>query len=605
VIDVATRELTPQLVPKQRRRVGPSLVVPALAVVVSGIAVRSTSQANIGSLGLVQALPPVYFAAAAAVGAALAWEVTRPSPRRSVLAVDIATLIVVLYGLPITVVSGPRVESGFATAGFVEMIRRTGQVVPNFDARFSWPGGFAWAALFEHTGSIGSQVALLRWSPIVLTSLYLLPIYVIAASVTTEPRWRWAALAIFLIADWVSQDYFSPQGISYLLYLCLIATVLCALRGEDALAFATARPIKGLRRWIFGNAGAGADPPSALRHWPVMVSLVLITSVVVTHQLTPVIIVVSLAALAWYRHTRTWALALASAALFLAYLSYGALGYWRGHLAELFGGVGRVGSTAAANVGNRLHGDPGHLVVVDLRIAFVVVLVAAAGLAYLRRPLPRSNRRLLALLAIAPFSILSAQSYGGEGLLRSYFFALPFASILLASLLPRSVVKRSAITTIVVTALTVGAIPLLLVTRYGNDAFDASNKGEIAGVTFALAHAPRGAPIAAFNQHFPWEFSGLDQHRWEDFDNDLATSVPATEAELEREPGTWLLITNSQEQYGRLVEGRPAGWTSAIANTLLGSDKFAVAWRTADVMVLVNTLPRSGAFQPPAEVGAG
>ncbi len=99
-------------------------------------------------------------------------------------------------------------------------------MLPNYDARFSWPGMFAWSALLTVAGGRTQALAFMRWTPLVLDLLYLLPLRLILRNLCPNPKVAWTAAAVFVVGNWVEQDYFSPQGLAFLGFLSVVAVVL-------------------------------------------------------------------------------------------------------------------------------------------------------------------------------------------------------------------------------------------------------------------------------------------------------------------------------------------------------------------------------------------
>ena len=66
----------------------------------------------------------------------------------------------------------------------------------------------------------------MHWAPVVSQLLYLAPMYLILRVMRANWRAQWFAAWLFIAADWVGQDYFSPQGFGYLLYLLFIGILL-------------------------------------------------------------------------------------------------------------------------------------------------------------------------------------------------------------------------------------------------------------------------------------------------------------------------------------------------------------------------------------------
>ena len=166
----------------------------------------------------------------------------------------------------------------------------------------------------------------------------------------------------------------------------------------------------------------------------VAVVLAVFAASTVSHQLTPIAIVVCVGALVLVRRCTLRTLPVLLAVVLMAYISYGAVVYWSGHLDDMFGSFGKVGGTINHGAVDRVRGDEGHQVVVLLRLVLAVAVWGLAAVGAWRRM--RRGDADLALLALAgaPFLLLGMQSYGGEIFLRVYAFALPFMAILLAAL---------------------------------------------------------------------------------------------------------------------------------------------------------------------------
>src|SRR5690606_25734671 len=123
---------------------------------------------------------------------------------------------------------------------------------------------------------------------------------------------RWVALWLFVSANWVHQDYLSPQAEAYFLYLVVIASVLryfssrehawAAPSSRFVPSFAS-RPITWVQRFsgddaascvaeADADADADAGSPFLLRS-----IVVVVATVVVSHQITPFAILLVVGAL--------------------------------------------------------------------------------------------------------------------------------------------------------------------------------------------------------------------------------------------------------------------------------------------------------------------
>src|SRR5258708_33002935 len=66
--------------------------------------------------------------------------------------------------------------------------------------------------------------------------------------------------------------------------------------------------------------------------------------------------------------------------ILIGWISFGAVGYWSGHLSAIFGGIGQLGANVTASVGARPTGStPEHPHVPYIRVGFAAVCLAMRG----------------------------------------------------------------------------------------------------------------------------------------------------------------------------------------------------------------------------------
>jgi hypothetical protein len=291
-------------------------------------------------------------------------------------------------------------------------------------------------------------------------------------------------------------------------------------------------------------------------------------------------------------------LVIISALFAVGWLSLGASNYWIGHLSSIFGGVGQLASTYGANVSNRITGNGSHLLVVKVRILLTVSLYILAGIGVLRR---NTNSRALEALAVAPFLLLVVQSYGGEGLLRVVFFALPFTALLAASaILPnrtgsiRSWIPnfrlnrfgRGALCAVVAIVVLGFSLATTLV-RGGNDAYEAFSKGELAAVNFAYHRSHSGETIGTVAPYLPGDVRDVGSVLFFSADDGGDSSVAADQVALFETHPAFIILSQSQEAWGEIVAGFPVGWEASVEIYLVNHGYQIVAeWPTATVLQL-------------------
>jgi hypothetical protein len=629
-----------------RRMVVPLAVsaTPPVGLALGVAALRAARPDDIGPLGLVEALPATLYVALALLTVSFLGSVFfAPGIRPAVLAAHVVAFTVLLHGAATIVEPLPRFVPAWLHVGFTDYIARTGHTLPELDARFSWPGVFAIAAMATRAAGLGDAMSLLGWTPIVLNLLYAAVTHRLARVATGDDRAAWLAVWLFLPANWVGQDYFSPQGFNYLFYLIILSVLLIWFRpsriertrqrigryarGHVRPAAPDSHPVPAVGSQPVPTVGlppVGSHPvarrrrllrvvglPSApMRHEPepvaasrparaglILAVIVVFIASTASHQLTPMAILVTVAALVAVRRCSVRGLPVLLAMIFLGYLSYLTVAYWSGHLHDMFGSFGRLGHTVDAGVSKRVRGDAGHLLVLQVR---QVLALGVWGLALLGAwRLMRRGRGDLAVLASAgaPFLLLLFQSYGGEVFLRIYTFALPFMIILIVALLvPLWPPRRRVLVVACVALLSVTLTGAFFVARYGNESFERVRPADVRAVEWLYANAAPGATFVALTSNVPWRSRDLEQYRYTPLGEDLGPgSLPAIEAAMEANPrGAYLILTEGQYAMGVAFYGKPPGWGEEVERQVAASSHFRQVYSREGAEIFVLAQSRGG-----------
>ena len=352
-------------------------------------------------------------------------------------------IVCCLHGVTSIIESAPRFATGYQIAGFAEYVGRTGHTAPSLYAYFSWPGFFALVAFIKAVTGGHNLLPVLRFWPVVIDLAYLVPVWLILRNLRASWRAKWLAALLFTVGLWVGQDYFSPQSFDYLLYLLFVAFAVTWFRARPApeqpgrpggrpgrFSRIGQRRTRGLQPGELPARTGGGERAVLLA---VLIAIFVVTTV--SHQLTPFLMVGVCAGLVLARRTTLTGLPVLFGVILIGWLSFAATGYWSGHLADIFGGIGHLGGNVSSGVGGRLHGaSPGHELVLYLRVGFAAAVLALAGAGLLRRRRRGIDDRVALVLTCVPFLALGLQNYGGEILMRVYLFALPMASVLAAYL---------------------------------------------------------------------------------------------------------------------------------------------------------------------------
>jgi hypothetical protein len=572
----------------------PVACVAAVTVLWAG-SLRTIDVREITDLGLVSVLPPSLTFAAVLLTLSFCVSLQLCPRSSAVLGIHVVALIVLLYATPVIIEEVPRNHVTWRHVGIVDLIARTGAVDPTLDVYANWPGFFVLTAFLWNAAGITDFLAVAEWSPLYLNLLYLGPLLLLFRSVTKDPRVSWLAVWLFYAANWVGQDYFSPQGFSFFLYLSILALIAAYLaRSPDLI---------GDER-----GDLSSHPASHRRVLFIAFAIVLIAASVPTHQLTPIQIVVSLAFVVAIMRGRLAGLLALSGVFVAAWLVYVAYPFLDSHLLPAVEDVGRVGSNVDANVGERIRGSSDHLFVVRTRLALSAGVWALAALGFVQ--LWRRTRAriyiLFAALTLSPLTLLGLQSYGGEVLLRAYLFSLPFAAFFAASLVfpgaPSGANSRArgaaAVPSVMLSfVLSVVLLAGFVVARYGNERAETFTREEVAAVQHLYRVAEPGSVFIAGDVNVPWRAQAYEQHSyllladiagWNEPNSRVTDRMivrRVREYMADAPARSYLIITRSQKASMNLLGTGPRGSLERLEHTISRSREFKVIYSNRDARI--------------------
>ncbi|MEW9529642.1 lipopolysaccharide biosynthesis protein [Microbispora sp. NPDC049125] len=598
---------------------------------------------RMNGLGLISVIPRASLAGLALLIGAFFATLAQRRYRPVLLLLQLFAITFCLHGASALVSAEPRFPTAWLHVGFIEYIARTGGTLPGLDARFSWPGFFAVFAFVSGALGMENFREFVNWVPVVSNLLYLVPLLLILRRMRADRRAKWLAAVLFVTMQWIGQDYFSPQGTTYLFYLLFLA-ILVTWFGRQESRPEPDEPAGLLRR--IGRHLDEAEPGEFLsrpadkgtRIALYVVLLILGAATTATHQITPFMMVSASLGLVLLRRCSLSTLPWLIGGFAVAWVSYLATPYWYGHLGDMMGGIGSLVGNLTANTTGRFEaatGDPLHPYVLKARLGFAGILVLMAGLGMARRLRRKVMDRVALVLTVTPVTAMALQSYGGEMGLRVYFFMLPGACILAAyAFFPespgslrgmRQIVGRPSlldqvraklpmpVAFVAVLALAGG----FFVTRYGNEQFERVTTGEAQALDYIYARdrpsarvlllAPGDTKPGTVSSDItysvvPWREKDVERVEW------LGTPPPANPADVGPivsalrglGPGSFLLTMRSQdtmlEVTDPLGQGIADGWGDRMRASLSASPDLVTLFADGDAAVY--TLRR----QPPGSV---
>jgi hypothetical protein len=564
------------------------------------LALRVTPEDKIGPYGLIQALSPWYYIAIGILVISFVRILRIERFRSLFLSVHVSILVILLHGAPGVVESVPRFPMAWVTTDFTDYIANTGKILPDFDARFSWPAFFAASAMLDRAAGLSTALTFVRWWPVALNLLYLPFVFRISREFLRSESQAWIATAIFPLANWIGEDYYSPQSVSYLLYLAFFFILIGPLGANERPVWLGSYNMR-LRR----NAAAMTSPSSSGDLSPrredrhtrsaagfYMTLLVLLMAAMATgHQLTPIVATGTALALIVAGRTRIRWMVGAFGLMTLAWVCYGAVAFWSGHRSMLIGGVGSLQGNVSTSVAAKVHGSFPHEFVVDARLgtSLIVWLLAVLG-AFVWRPQGR-HRAAVILCFIASFGILAGGNYGGEGMLRAYLFGLPVTVSLISALISK---LRWNYRQLAVGAVLLLLVPLFLISRWGNELFEMIRPNEVAAADSLFQIARPGSSLVTVIQvsltNDPMSIStefpvvkGFKSITLNLTELKPTVMTEITNAVSANPKGGYIVISTSQIDYAWLNYGWPRGWGLTLERQLSESRHFRLKYSNPDV----------------------
>ncbi|MET8574109.1 glycosyltransferase [Streptomyces sp. NPDC005012] len=518
-------------------------------------AVRTTEITTLDDFGLVTAVHPTYWAGLVVLTVGFWFTVRRPDRSEGWSLAYVLGLLVIERATQALVYPTPlyawawkhdAVVGHLLTAGGLQ----TGAELGDMAVYDQWPGFFALQAAAVRLAGVEDTLTLMSWWPLLSGVLVLAPLVLIHRTFTQDRRLIWTGVWLFCVGNWVGQDYFSPQSLALVLHLTVIALVL--------------------RRFTAAERRA---PGQAV--WTTVLILVMVP-VVLSHQLTPVMTIMSLGVLALTRRHRDWVPFLAAVALFAAWNLTASLPFLSAALPEMIASIGDIGSNVETGYGTTPTGTGAVATSWAARaLSGVVVLLAALGV--LRQRELRAHARPLLLLTVVPLLLIAANDYGSEMIFRVLMFMLPGAAFFAAAaLLPRTGAAVEAPPRPAPARHVWLPLPVLLIASLafvpayaGKDRLSYFPPDEVALVGDLVDRAPDRSLIVAPNRNYPLAYDDywrVDHYWFLEEDRAVVDGIlrrPAFMLALDMkdlpEPGrSYLLFTEGQranaEMNGQLTE---------------------------------------------------
>ncbi|MBT1156338.1 hypothetical protein J1C56_12120 [Aminobacter anthyllidis] len=564
-----------------------------------------TDPAGVDDYGLISVLPGIIWAAYAAVGLGFAFSLKRGVCETRMPLLMIVMLVLLLHGTSAIVYDELRYAWAWKHVGVVDYVQRHGQIDPKapfLAAYANWPGLFVVSAAIANLFDIKPiQLAeIARFSPPALNLLYVLVLPQIYRRFTADPRLVWGGVWVFVIGNWIGQDYFSPQGVAFLFYLMLIALCVGPLRISPAWADPCGRGLSRLCGRYFAFVSRGQPPAtlaiqSYVRVAASVAAMALIVMITATHPLTPIVVLMALGGL-WVIGQLSLGYLVFAGLVEVAWLLFYADGYMASILPELVQRFGDTSNEISERLVDTSIVSEGQVVVSWASRALTGAVALAAVLGGLRRLVAGYRDGPAIVLTLAPAFMVVATSYGGEIVFRVYLFALPFLAFFAAALFfPWSGTQRDAIARFAIGLFGAALSVAFVLANNGKDRQYTFSQAEVQASEWLYRNAPAGSVLVEGAPNYPEQFMNYENFTYVPISNESRQSIAAVLADPAAELGDWLravpagsafiIITRSQKAYIDDLGVMPKGSLDAIEKALRDSARFRLVRATADASV--------------------
>jgi hypothetical protein len=403
-----------------------SLMLALIAATFWLLSLPAVRVSEISGWGLLPSLPETWWVAIVATIGGHALALFGGRVRGWVVAVYQVVLVAVLFGTTSAVYEWPRYPWTFKHVGAVEHILATGALDRTIDIYNNWPGFFVLAAMLSRVTGIDT-IDLAQWAEPVLALLAAAAVCYAVRGLTRDLRVVGLTLLIFTLGNWIGQNYFSPQALATILASLLLGVVLriMPIRNDDGTVH-----VRSLGRLLRRRTAVVLPPVMGVlarnRATALVLATVLWTVLVMSHQLTPVAVLIQVCLLAMAVRMRplwligVWiAIEAGWVALALPFLQFSLF------QADALSSISWPGPNLTPSL-------PGMEIVRIAAPVLVVTLPVLALVAALRERMGGGVEILAALLACGPCTLLLVQTYGGEAVFRVYLYGLPWFGLLIA-----------------------------------------------------------------------------------------------------------------------------------------------------------------------------
>ena len=583
-----------------------------------GMSLAGADLGRIDGVGLLGAMPVTFFLAFALLLAGFAAAARDQGAPARLLGAYVLGLIVLIDATTAILYAEPRYAWTYPHVGVINLLAATGRADRQVDIYNNWPSFFALSAWFDKASGLAA-LKYAGWAQLWFNLCNVFALRFALRGLTRDERVLWTATLFFVLGNWVGQDYLAPQAFAFVLSLVVIG--LCLRCGREVAA----APYRGTR-WLAARLSrldrallprrTEDDEPAPRpisRRSALLLGGICYLAIVTSHQLSPVMVTVSVLFLALVtRKVPLWVpVAMALIELWWVLMAWSFLTA-HFHLID-------PGGAGAAAPGRDLSVALPGAALSFYAPAAVMMLIAVLALTGLVRRVAAGKRDLVAACLItAPLAVVAVQSYGGEGPYRGYLFALPWFAFLAAFACIRRGASAAGTARISLPRLLLGASAVgacLLFAFFGQEAANHVSTNDVRAAVWYERNAPAGAMRVDLASNAPNRITpryglvdlsdpvplvgqlGFTGHRLGP--SDVPRLIRLIEAQKARP--AYVVLSDLQQQYARLNGLLPEGSLAGLVGALGQSPSFRLVYHLPTVWIFEYTpATTSQPYVPPS-----
>ncbi|HEV2973941.1 MAG TPA: hypothetical protein VGX69_02965 [Solirubrobacteraceae bacterium] len=604
------------LVARPRLRLFAPSLLAVIALVIWRLSLLHVNVSNLGDYGLPPALPIAWYVALFISVAGAATAIATRGTSGLIMVGYVIVVAVILFGTVPVLSAQPHYAWVYKHIGVVRYLEAHGKVNINIDIYNRWPGFFALAAVFSSVAGSTNPEIYAGWAELVFILLDAVLVMAAVKAITREMRIAAGAGLLFVVTNWVGQDYYSPQAFASVLGLALIVLLLRQMRVKmSSHSTRLTRLIERIGR--VPQLSVQIDDATRWPRWAALTTILSLDAVtVVSHQLTPYMLLVSVALLMLAGVVRPWWILVAMAVMTGAYLgaNFQFIQQHYGIFTSIdpFNNAQGQGATLARapSAGKLFNTYVELLFLVVLTLGSLCAVVRLLRLGLMMRALP------FVVLALAPFFILFGQNYGGEASLRIILFSSPWCAALISWGLATVVRQRVrwALTMLVAVAFTALFVPSFL----GEEELNIFSPAEVRGSEWFYYHARPGTVLVLAAPGFPYRY-GATYPEFLGPEGDANPNLLTEPAFEGRQLGTaevqnvaarireyakhgYVAFTKVETAYAEVFRITPPGALGHLEAAVARSTEFRLWYRNQDMRVY-ELVERPMAIRNPAAAG--